>query len=96
MTIKTKEQIWQNKLAIEKKQNSNIEFRKDETIFSAMDEYARTDAISFCEWMQRYALYDYSKKPYRYTGRQHTNVGRGKPETWTAEELYNLYLLDQK
>jgi hypothetical protein len=58
----------------------------------AMMEFAKQQSIEFAEWMQRYALYDYSKHPYKYCAGQQPNGGRGKIETWTAEQLYNLFL----
>lgn len=61
----------------------------------AIEEQVKQEAILFCEWMQRYALYDYHKQPYKYAARQQPN-SRVKPETWTAEQLYSLYLKELK
>jgi len=53
-----------------------------------MDE-KKKHAVEFVEWMQRYSLHDYSKRPYKFRTRQ--NVGERNPQTWTAEELYNKF-----
>lgn len=60
-------------------------------VYAAMDEYAKTTAVAFAEWMQRYALYDYNKHPYKFCNRQQPNGGRGKPQTWTAKELFEIF-----
>jgi hypothetical protein len=60
--------------------------------YALAKSYAKQQSIEFAEWMQRYALYDYSKHPYKYCAGQQPNGGRGKIETWTAEQLYNLFL----
>jgi len=69
----------------------------DSSFETALTEYAkiksRERAIAFNEWMQRYSLYDYSKHPYKYCVRQQPNGGHGKPETWTADQLYDKFNL---
>lgn len=48
-------------------------------------------AIAFAEWMQRYSLYDYSKKPYKYIPRQRAGIKVHKDEIKTAQQLYQLF-----
>lgn len=68
---------------------------REELVLEAMEQYAeikaKQTAIAFAEWMAKYSLYDYGKHPYQYCERQQPNGGRGKIQTWTAEELYTLF-----
>lgn len=76
-----------------------------ENAIKAMQEYAtavqpqnnslaeddKGEAVAFAEWMQRYVLYDYSKKPYKYIPRQRAGIKVYKDEIKTAEQLFELY-----
>lgn len=68
-----------------------IKVYQNSVLEKAMDEARRESAIGFVEWMQRYTLYEINPI-YKFCVRQQPNGGRGKTETFTASELYNLYL----
>lgn len=62
----------------------------------AMNEWAaqesRIETIAFAEWMQRYTLYETNPVCKFITRQQPNGSARSKPETFTTEQLYQLFL----
>lgn len=59
-----------------------------EHIYSAMDEYAKQEAIGFAEWISNHKLDFQTASNGRWIGLD--------MKTLTAEQLYELYMLSKK
>jgi len=77
---------------LKKSLNNSIWWRPvlEENVYSAMDEYAKQEAIGFAEWIIENEFQVHPDKS-EYWGKLTFENGRERIQVYTSSELYTIY-----